>query len=500
MTISATPADDLAQSAPPADTLVRSYADGVHVGTGRSLTVTNPANLETVAEVATAEVADFERAVRAARRAFDGEWSRTSAAERTAIVTRFLTALKSRQELLVDTVVAETGALLGSGRTLHVRGAIEHARKAVGIYASLPAEEHNPVPLDDLVTGGRVAFSALSWEPLGVVCAIPAYNVPLFLALWKIVPALLAGNTVVLRPSPLAPLTVLAVGSAAHEAGFPPGVVNVLVEEGTSGAELMTRAPEVDAVSFTGSTAVGAAIRAQAAPTLKRVMLELGGKSAAIYLPDAVGRAPAGITGVMRAMAGQGCVLQTRVLVPEARKRDVLDQAASLVAALRLGDPRDPATEVGPLISAAQVRRCVEHVAVAREHGGRVVAGGRARPDLGGHFFEPTVVDLGDTTNPLAQEETFGPVVSVIGYRDLDHAVELANDTVYGLSGAVFGAPDEALGVARRIRSGTVLVNGGYFGAYASSGGWRHSGEWRERGREGIRAYQQAKHITAMSL
>jgi len=383
---------------------------------------------------------------------------------------------------------------------VQVPGALDHARTAIRIHASMPAEEHNPIPLEDLVAGGAVTTSVLSWEPLGVVSAMPSYNTPLFLALWKLVPALLTGNTVVLRPSPLAPLTVLAIGAAAEEAGIPPGVVNVVVEGGTAGAELMTSAPQVDAVSFTGSNAIGAKIMAQAAPTLKRVMLELGGKSAAIYLPEALDRAAAGITLVMRAMAGQGCVLQTRVLVPEASKQEVLSEVADQVAALRLGDPRDPATEVGPLISEAQVARCAEHVAGARAHGGRVVVGGRARPELGGHYFEPTVVDLDDTANPLAQQETFGPVVSVIGYRDLDHAVALANDTVYGLSGAVYGPADKALPIARRIRSGAVLVNGGYFGPFASSGGWRHSGEWRERGREGIRAYQQPQHVTAVSF
>ncbi|MFV2176767.1 aldehyde dehydrogenase family protein [Actinomadura sp. LOL_016] len=475
------------------------YVDGVRLDSGPPLRVENPADLSTVAEVPTAAPADFERAVLAARRAFDGPWSRASADDRAAAVLRFLDALEARREPLEDTVVAETGALLPSARTLHVGGAIAQARDAVRLHASLPAEEHNPVPLDALVTGGRVAASVLTWEPLGVVAALPAYNVPLFLALWKVVPALLAGNTVVLRPSPLAPLTVLAVGDAAHEAGLPPGVVNVLAEQGSAGAELLTTMPQVDAVSFTGSAAVGAAITAQAAPTHKRVMLELGGKSAAIYLPGAVDRAAAGISIVMRAMAGQGCALQTRVLVPENRKRQVLDEAAAAVAALRLGAPRDPATEVGPLISAAQVDRCADHVAAALAHGGRVVAGGRARPDLGGHYFEPTVVDLADTANPLAQEETFGPVVSVIGYRDADHAVALANDTVYGLSGAVYGPADEALALARRVRSGTVFVNGGYIGAFASSGGRRHSGDGRERGREGIRAYQQAKHVTAVS-
>ncbi|MFB4298725.1 aldehyde dehydrogenase family protein [Actinomadura sp. NTSP31] len=475
-----------------------SFVDGVRLGRGPLLRVTNPADLSTVAEVPTAEPADFQRAVRAARRAFDG-WSRTPAAERASLVLAFLSALEARRGRLEDTIVAETGALLSSARTLQVAGAIEHARAAVRIHASLPEEEHNPVPLDGLVAGGRVAASVLSWEPLGVVAAMPAYNVPLFLALWKVVPALLTGNTVVLRPSPLAPMAVLAAGEAAEEAGLPPGVLNVLAEEGTAGAVLMTTAPEVDAVSFTGSSAVGAAIAIQAAPTHKRLMLELGGKSAGVYLPDAVEAAADGIAVVMRAMAGQGCVLQTRVLVPQESKGRVLRDAADRVAALRLGDPRDPATDVGPLISDAQVRRCEDHVAAALAHGGRVVAGGRARRDLGGHFFEPTVVDLDDTANPLAQEETFGPVVSVIGYRDLDHAVELANDTVYGLSGAVFGAADRALAVARRIRSGAVLVNGGYFGPFASSGGWRHSGRSRERGREGIRAYQQVKHLTAVS-
>ncbi|WP_143220936.1 aldehyde dehydrogenase family protein, partial [Actinomadura sp. CNU-125] len=305
--------------------------------------------------------ADFERAVHAARRAFDrGGWPATPADERAAAVLRFLDALEARRELLEDTVVAETGALVGSARTLHVSGAIAQARDAVRLHAAMPAEEPNPVPLDALVTGGRVAASVLTWEPLGVVAAIPAYNVPLFLALWKVVPALLAGNTVVLRPSPLAPLAVLAVGDAAHEAGLPPGVVNALAEAGSAGAELLTTMPQVDAVSFTGSAAVGAAITAQAAPTHKRVMLELGGKSAAIYLPGAADRAAAGISIVMRAMAGQGCALQTRVLVPEDEKKRVLDEAADAVSALRLGDPRDPSTEVGPLISAAQVARCAE--------------------------------------------------------------------------------------------------------------------------------------------
>ena len=465
---------------------------------GPLLRVTNPADLSLVAAVPTASPDQFQQAIVGARAAFD-RWSRTPATERAAHVTRLLDVLATRRDELVDTLIDETGTPAALADRVQVDGPLSQARQAVGIHAALPAEEPNPVPLEELVRGGRVAASVLTWEPLGVVCAIPASNVPLHMALWKAVPALLSGNTVLLRPSPLAPLAVRAVGEAAQAAGLPPGVLTVLVEEGTAGAELMTRSPLVDAVSFTGSSAVGAAISAQAAPTLKRVLLELGGKSAGLYLPGAADRAADGVAMVMQAMAGQGCVLQTRVLVPEADRERVLAEVANRVGSLRLGHPRDPETQVGPVISAASVRRCLDHIAAAEAHGGRVVVGGRARPDLGGHYMEPTVVALPDTANPLAQEETFGPVVSVLGYRDVEHAIALANDTVYGLSGAVYGPPEEALAVARRVRSGTVLVNGGYVGAYASSGGWGHSGDWRERGREGVRAYQRARHLTALS-
>jgi aldehyde dehydrogenase (NAD+) len=343
-----------------------------------------------------------------------------------------------------------------------------------------------------------VTASMMRYEPIGVVSAIAAYNFPLQTPLWKFVPALLTGSTVIVRPSPLTPIATLVIGEAAEAAGLPAGVLNVVVEGGVEGAQLMSSHPAVDCVSFTGSTTVGRLIMAQAAPTVKRVLLELGGKSVQLYLADAVDRAPMGCASVFAAHSGQACVAPTRMLVPEDRKAQVLEKAAGVAAMFKLGDPSDPSTMIGPVISDAQRERCERYVAAAVEAGATVVAGGhRPAGQPRGYFFEPTVLDVPDNSNPAAQDEIFGPVICVLGYRDLDHAVEIANDSVFGLSGQVFGG-DLALatGVAERIRAGAVQVNGGYGGAYASSGGYKQSGIGRERGVDGIRSFQQVKHLS----
>jgi acyl-CoA reductase-like NAD-dependent aldehyde dehydrogenase len=227
------------------------------------------------------------------------------------------------------------------------------------------------------------------------------------------------------------------------------------------------------------------------------LILELGGKSVQLYLDDAVDRAPMGCTGVFAAHAGQACVAPTRMLVPEERKADVVAQTAAVASNLPVGDPSEPSTIVGPLISAAQRERCERYVAAAVDAGATVAAGGKRPADqLRGYFFEPTVLDVPDNSNPAAQDEIFGPVLCILGYRDLDHAVEIANDSIFGLSAQVFGADlTLATGVAERIRAGAVQVNGGYSGAYASSGGYKQSGVGRERGVEGIRSFQQVKHL-----
>ena len=284
---------------------------------------------------------------------------------------------------------------------------------------------------------------------------------------------------------------------AAEAAALPAGVLSVIIEAGAAGAEMLTTDPAVDMVSFTGSTAVGRRILAQAAPTVKRVALELGGKSAQIYLPDALHRVAAGAAQVVAMTAGQACVAATRMLVPEDRKDEVLESVGAAYAALTVGPPSDPAAMMGPLITAAQRERCERFVALAEEKGGKVVVGGGRPAGLErGYYFEPTVLDVPDNLNPAAQEEIFGPVLAVIGYRDLDDAVRIANESIYGLSGQVYGADvATATAVARRIRSGAVNVNTSMFSAYAPSGGYKQSGLGRERGVEGIRAFQEIKHL-----
>lgn len=307
----------------------------------------------------------------------------------------------------------------------------------------------------------------------------------------------MAGNSVVLRPSPLTPISSLAFGSAAEAAGLPAGVLSVVIEPGATAAELLTTHPAVDMVSFTGSTAVGRLILAQAAPTVKRVALELGGKSAQIYLADALHRVPAGASQVIAMTAGQACVAATRMLVPHDQKDEVLQAAGAAYAAVTVGPPSDQSAVMGPLITAAQRERCERIVAQAEEHGAKVVVGGERPSGLErGYYFEPTVLDVPDNSNPAAQEEIFGPVLTVIGYSDIDDAVRIANDSPYGLSGQVYGADvATATSVARRIRTGAVNVNTALFSAYAPSGGYKQSGLGRERGVEGIRAFQEIKHL-----
>jgi aldehyde dehydrogenase (NAD+) len=477
----------------------QSYVDGRFlVGEGPSVAVDNPFTEEVIAHVEGLSLAQMEDAVVAARRSFDdGSWSGLRREERVEAVLAMADYLDGRSEELAATLTAEAGSTPTMIATAQLRTPIDHLRAACDIYLSLPDEEHTPRPLDDVIANNRVAASMMCYEPIGVVTAISAYNFPIWTAAWKIIPALLTGNTVILRPSPLTPISTLVFGEAAEAIGLPPGVLNVVVEAGVEGGELLTSHPAVDCVSFTGSTGVGQAIQRQAADTVKRVILELGGKSVQIYLEDSVERAAMGCAGVFAAHAGQACVAPTRMLVPEDRKAEVLERAAGIAAQLSVGDPADPSTLVGPLISSAQRERCERYVAAAVDAGATVAYGGK-RPDgqPKGYFFEPTVLDVPDNSNPAAQDEIFGPVICILGYRDLDHAVEIANDSIYGLSAQVHGNDlTTAVGVARRIRSGAVMVNGGYSGAYASSGGYKQSGIGRERGVEGIRSFQQVKHL-----
>jgi len=476
------------------------YAGFIHgekiTGAGAEITVENPSTGDTLTRLAGLDQSQVESAINSARAAYDsGGWRALPAQQRGAILGKFVAALSARHEEITDLVVQEAGCPRQSSVMMaQVLAPLKHAGDTIKLFLSLPEVEENPLPIEERVNPwGQVVQSLRRYTPIGVVAGIAAYNFPFYTALWKIMPALMAGNTLVLRPSPLTPLSAMVFADAAVEAGLPPGVLNIVLEGGLEGGKLLTTHPAVDMVAFTGSSSVGAQIMVQAAPTMKRLQLELGGKSAQIFLPDSLDTVIPMAMGVFLSHAGQGCAIGTRLLVPEASKAELLQKLAQVVATIKIGNADAADTQMGPVISRTQVERCAHYVQAAVAEGGKVVAGGKRPDGLGnGFFFEPTVLDLPDNANPAAQDEIFGPVASVIGYRDLDHAVAMANDSRFGLSGYIHGKDRKAsLEVAMQINSGTVNVNAGLMSAYASSGGQRMSGIGRERGVEGIRLYQQ---------
>ncbi|WP_068158357.1 aldehyde dehydrogenase family protein [Rhodococcus phenolicus] len=480
----------------------RTYVAGEWVTGDQVVPVENPADESHVADVIATPVAEVERGILAARRAFDdGVWADRTPRDRARILHTLVDHLEAHRETLVETLVAEAGQPYRFADETQCRAGTAIARHTIDLYLSMAHEDTNPVPVDDLVRG-RVALSIRRHEPVGVVTAITPYNAALIMALQKLIPALMAGNSVILRPSPLTPISSLIFGEAAEAAGLPAGVLSVVAEEGTEGAQLLTTHPAIDMVSFTGSTVAGRNIIAQAAPTVKRLSLELGGKSAQIYLPDAIERVGIGALAVVARTAGQACVAATRMLVPQDRKEEVLEAVSAAYNRITVGPPSDPAALMGPVISAPQRAKCERFVQLAEEQGAKVRTGGR-RPEQfdRGYYFEPTVLDLPSNANPAAQEEIFGPVIGVIGYTDVDDAVRIANDSVYGLSGQVYGADAAAaVAVARRLRAGAVNVNTTVFSAYAPSGGYKQSGLGRERGPEGIREFQEVKHMSIGEL
>jgi aldehyde dehydrogenase (NAD+) len=470
-------------------------------GEGEALSVDNPSDESIVATLPGLSADQVQAAIRSSRDTYDsGSWSEMPVRERATVLRRFTAALASRANRLTDLVVAEGGCPRTSGTMrAQVSLPLRHAQDIIDLFTTLPEFEDNPVPVAERISPqGQVVQSIRRYTSVGVVTGIAANNAPFYTALWKVIPALMAGNTIILRPNPLTPLSATVFAEAAIESSLPPGILNIVLEPGLEGARRLSTDPAIDMVAFTGSSAVGAQVMAQAAPTMKRLQLELGGKSAQIFLPDAVDRAVAQMMIVCTAHAGQGCALGTRLFVPEDRKAEILTKAAETIGKLRVGPAEDPQTQTGPVISAAQRGRCEHYVKTAMEHGARVVTGGKRPAHLSkGYYFEPTVLDVPDNKNPAAQDEIFGPVVCVIGYRDLDHAVQMANDSRYGLSGYVHGVDRaQALKVGLRIRSGTVNVNGALTSAYASAGGHRMSGVARERGIEGLRAFQQITCIT----
>lgn len=473
------------------------FIDGRTVrGEGAPVSVYNPSSGEVAVTFPGASLEQFRQAIASARKAADeGSWAAMKQADRVAILRRFVAELAGQAAAMKSLIVLETGVPISSfALEAQVGSPLRQMEGMLDLYLKLPEIEENPLPLEERINpAGGFQQSIRRYVPVGVVAAISAYNFPLHISLWKVVTALATGNSVIVRPSPLTPLSTLALSKAAVAVGLPAGVLQIVAEAGPEGATLMTTDPAVNMVSFTGSTEVGSKVAAQAAPSMKRLQLELGGKSAQIFLPDRVEAAFTAAIIVCMTHAGQGCVLGTRVFVPEAEKAKVLGAMKASLAHAKIGDSTDPTTSMGPVISEAQAQRCARYVQLAVDAGATVIAGGK-RADRPGFFFEPTILDAPDNKNPAAQDEIFGPVIVVIGYRDIDHAVEMANDSSLGLSSYVHGKDARlALDVAKRIRSGTVNVNAFLGSAYASSGGIKMSGVGRERGVEGIRAFQDVQ-------
>ncbi|MCZ7438427.1 aldehyde dehydrogenase family protein [Micromonospora sp. WMMC241] len=477
---------DLA-TAPPAPLTRRHLhvaGDWVDPSSGDTIPVENPATGETIGEVPAGAPADVDRAVAAARAAFPG-WAATDPAERAAHLDRLHTALAARADDIARTVASELGAPLKLATRVQAGLPLIVLRSMVEL-AARPAAER--------VVGNSLVVR----EPVGVVGAITPWNYPLHQVVAKLAPALAAGCTVVLKPSELTPLTAYLLFDAVTEAGLPPGVVNLVPGTGPVVGEALAAHPDVDLVSFTGSTATGRRIAHLAADRIARVALELGGKSANVILADA--DLPTAVkvgVGNVLVNSGQTCTAWTRMLVHRDRYDEALELAATAVAGYRLGDPFDPATRLGPLVSAAQADRVRGHVDRALADGARLVAGGPAAPlPPRGHFVAPTVLADVHPDSALAQEEVFGPVLAVIPFTDTDEAVAIANNSRYGLAGAVWSADeDAALAVARRLRTGQVDVNGGAFNPLAPFGGYRQSGLGRELGTYGVEEFTEVKAI-----
>ncbi|MFA1538169.1 aldehyde dehydrogenase family protein [Actinomadura monticuli] len=478
----------------------RLYVDGRwEESTGDAwIDVVNPATEEVLGRVPDGTREDVARAVRAARRAFDeGAWPSMPVRERAAIMVRMAEIMERRAAELVDLNIAEAGSVRMLAETLQVGVPIQHFRDMAERIMPAFAWER-PMP-PTVVPGLGIGQGVLRREPFGVAALIPAYNFPLFLSVMKLAPALAAGCTTVLKPAPAAALEVVLLGEIAEEAGLPAGVLNIVTGGIDAGRELTTN-PMVDLVSFTGSDSVGRQVYAQAAGGIKKVVLELGGKSASIVCEDAdldkvLGEMLAGIT----VNTGQGCSLFTRTLVHRSRCDELVAKAVAALEFVSVGDPADPATAMGPLISRAQRDKVEKLVRTGEEEGARIAFGGRRPAHLDrGYFFEPTLFTGVDNAMTIARTEFFGPVGSVIAFDDDDEAVRLANDNPYGLAGSVWAAdPVRAYGIATRVRAGLVSVNGGGGGVtpHVAFGGYKQSGLGREWGEHGLDEFLQTKSI-----
>ncbi|MFC7062138.1 aldehyde dehydrogenase family protein [Halobacillus seohaensis] len=464
---------------------------------GETFEITNPATGQVCAHVAKGTKEDIDTAVQSARRAFNsGIWSKKSPEERAKILIQFSNKIAENAEQLVYLESISSGGTLNriaNSDILQLVELLQETAKFTREYQyveSLPTKTF-PGPSDNQV-----------WrEPIGVCAAITPWNFPMILAMWKIAPALAMGNSIVIKPASYTPLSTLKLAELAVEAGLPGGVFNVVAGPGSStGAALVTH-QEVDKVAFTGSTEVGRSIMQQAAGTVKKVSLELGGKSPAIVLPDA--HLDTTIPGILFGVflhSGQICESGTRVFVHDSIYDEVIEKLKYAASTIKLGHPLENTTGMGPLVSERQLQKVLDYIETGKQEGASLICGGKRAVSgnlKDGFYVEPTIFADVNNTMKIAQEEIFGPVLSVIRYSDVQEAVDLANDTIYGLAAGVWcGDVNKALPIAKELKAGTIWINDWHmFRSDAPFGGYKQSGFGRELGRHALDEYTETKHV-----
>lgn len=466
---------------------------GEWVAPAKMFDTINPATGEVITQVAEAGPADVDRAVKAARKAFDergGPWQKMSASERGKLLWRLADLLEKDIEEFAELETLDNGKPIFESRYVDMPMVCDVLRYYAGWASKIAGET---------ITSRPDAFTYTLREPVGVVGAIVAWNFPLLLASWKLGPALATGNTVVLKPAEQTPLTALRLGQLAQEAGFPPGVLNIITGGPETGRELVKH-PGVDKLAFTGSTLVGKEIMRSAADTMKRVSLELGGKSPNIVFADSdLDAAVKGATTGIFYGKGEVCAAGSRLFVERKVHDDFMGKLVERARKLKPGDPLDPKTRLGAIVSEQQMNTVLGYIEAGKKEGARLLAGGnRASVDGGkGFFVEPTVFDGVNNGMKIAQEEIFGPVLATIPFDDLDQVAELANQNVYGLAAAIWTNDiRKAHGMARRLKAGTVWINAyNLYDAALPFGGFKQSGFGRELGREALEHYTEVKSV-----